>query len=85
MTTSLDRPLRREVLIDGAPYVVTLTTEGLRVVPKGHRKGVEVTWQQILAGEVTLHAQLADSLQQPEPTGGGAQEMRRPKASTRSK
>jgi hypothetical protein len=62
MTTALDRPLRRAVQIDGAPYVVTIHPDGVRIVAKGHRKGVEVTWQQILAGEVALHAQLAGSL-----------------------
>lgn len=62
MTTPLDRPVRRAVEIDGVPYVVTLLPTGVRLVRKGHRKGAEVTWQQILSGEVVLDAQLAASV-----------------------
>jgi hypothetical protein len=67
MVTPLQRPLRREVQVDGKPYVVTLTAEGLRIVPKGHRKGVEVSWQDILSGGATLQAQLVDSLRESKP------------------
>ena len=62
MTTPLDRPLRRAVEINGEPYVVTLLPDGLRLVRKGHRKGIELTWAQMLAGEVVLAQQLVDSL-----------------------
>jgi len=62
MTTPLDRPLRRAVEIDGEAYVATMLPAGVRLVRKGRRNGVEVTWQQILTGDVVLHAQLAASL-----------------------
>ncbi|MEO8605131.1 MAG: hypothetical protein ABI629_21365 [bacterium] len=62
--TVLDRPLRRAITIDGATYVATLSHAGVRLTEKGRRKGVEVTWAQILSGEVTLHRQLAESLEQ---------------------
>ena len=62
MVTPLERPLRRAITIDGEPYVVTLTPEGLRLVQKGHRKGQEIPWREILAGGVTLTAQLVRSL-----------------------
>ena len=60
--------LRREVEVDGKRYVATLTPEGLRLVEKGRRKGIEITWKQILDGEVELHAQLAGSLARPAAT-----------------
>jgi hypothetical protein len=62
MVTPLERPLRRAVLVDGKPYVVTLTPTGVRIVPKGRRKGQEVSWQDILSGETALQAQLVESL-----------------------
>ena len=70
MITPLEKPLRRAVQIEGKPYVVTLTPTGLRLVPKGHRKGVEITWQQILDGEVELSAQLVGSLADRSPPSG---------------
>ena len=50
--------MRREVGVDGKRYVVTLTSEGLRLVEKGRRKGIEITWKQSFEGEVELHAQI---------------------------
>ena len=66
MTTPLEKPVRRAVQINGEPYVVTIEQSGLRLVRKGHRKGIDVAWEQILAGEVALAAQLAGSLVPPE-------------------
>lgn len=51
MTTPLERPLRRAVLIDGTPYVVIIHPGGLRLVRKGRRKGIELTWEQLLDDE----------------------------------
>jgi hypothetical protein len=62
MVTALDRPLRRGVRIGDADYVVTLHAGGVRLVRKGRRKGIEVSWEQILDGELALAAQLAGSL-----------------------
>ena len=62
MITPLERPLRRLVTIDGKPYVVTISPEGIRVVPKGRRKAPLIPWQDIVSGAVTLDAQLVGSL-----------------------
>jgi len=68
MVTPLERPIRRLIRIDDNEFVVTLTPTGVRLVLKGRRKGIEVTWRQILDGEVELHAQLAESLAQHAPS-----------------
>lgn len=65
MVTPLDRPLRRALRLDGVDYVITLHPGGVRLVQKGRRKGIEVTWAEMLAGEVVLAAQLAGSLAAP--------------------
>ena len=49
MTTRLERPLAREVLIGGDPYKITISSEGLRVTRKGHHKGAEIAWENLIA------------------------------------
>jgi hypothetical protein len=49
MTTKLDRPLKREILVDEKPYTLTIDGNGLKLVEKGRRNGHEVSWKQILA------------------------------------
>ena len=74
MVTPLERPLRRAIRIADEDYIVTLHPDGLRLVRKGRRKGIEVSWTQILEGEVALAAQLAGSLaaRRPEPPTTGS-------------
>ena len=50
MATKLEKPLKREVAIEGQPYMLTISPEGLKLVPKGKRNGLELTWKGILAG-----------------------------------
>ncbi|HYC32865.1 MAG TPA: helix-turn-helix domain-containing protein [Gemmatimonadales bacterium] len=49
MTTPLERPLARELLLGGEPYKVVISPDGLRLTHKGHQKGIAVTWDNILA------------------------------------
>lgn len=62
MVTKLDKPLKRAVDIDGEPYVVTISTEGLKVAPKGKRKGQELAWKDLVSGEAALAVALNASL-----------------------
>jgi hypothetical protein len=50
MTTKLDRPLKREIVVDEKPYTLTIDAAGLKLVEKGRRNGQEVSWKQVLAG-----------------------------------
>src|SRR3546814_2685753 len=49
--TKLDKPLRREVQIGDKAYTLTIDPDGLKLVEKGHRKGVEVSWASLASGE----------------------------------
>ena len=49
MTTKLDRPLKREILIEEKAYTLTIDAEGLKLVEKGRRNGQSVTWKSIVA------------------------------------
>ena len=62
MTTKLGGVLKREVVVDGDPYTVTITSEGLKLVPKGRRKGYELEWASLVSGEAALAAALNASL-----------------------
>ncbi len=50
MTTKLDRPLKREILINEKPYTLTIDADGLKLVEKGRRNGHSLTWKSIVAG-----------------------------------
>lgn len=62
MTTRLDKPLKREVDVNGIPFTVTLAPDGVTIVPKGKRKGTSLTWEQLVRGDVTLSQDLKDSV-----------------------
>ncbi|HLY36637.1 MAG TPA: hypothetical protein VKU61_01285 [Candidatus Binatia bacterium] len=67
--TKLDGTLKRELSIDGRPYVLRLDPEGLTIVPKGKRKGRQLAWRDLVSGEaalaVALNASLAASSRSP--------------------
>lgn len=62
MTTKLDKALKRELDIGGVTYTLTFAPEGIKIVEKGKRNGQELTWEQLVRGEVTLSQNLADSI-----------------------
>jgi hypothetical protein len=64
MATKLDKPLKRELSVEGKPYMLTITPEGFSLVPKGKRKGHELAWKAILSGEAALASALNASLRQ---------------------
>lgn len=64
MVTKLEKPLKREVEVNGEAYVVTLSPDGLKIVPKGKRKGQELVWKDLVSGEAALAAALNASLKQ---------------------
>ena len=63
MATKLEKALKREVEIDGQPYMLTITPEGLKLVPKGKRNGLELAWKALVSGEAALATALNASLQ----------------------
>ena len=62
MTTQLKRPLKRELTIGTATYTLTVTPDGFRLVPKGKRKGLEMSWTSLVSGEAALAVALHASL-----------------------
>jgi hypothetical protein len=62
MATKLDKPIKRELEIDGRSYMVTVSPEGVKVVEKGKRKGQELSWTAFVSGDAALAAGLQASL-----------------------
>jgi hypothetical protein len=48
MATKLDKTIKRELEIDGQPYTIAISPEGVKITPKGGRKGPEMTWRELL-------------------------------------
>jgi hypothetical protein len=65
MATKLDKVLKRELDVNGEPYILTLTPEGLKLVPKGKRNGHELAWSDLVSGQAALAAALQASLTKP--------------------
>jgi hypothetical protein len=63
MATKLEKAVRREVAIEGQPYMVTISPEGLKIVPKGKRNGIELAWKALISGDAALSAALNASIQ----------------------
>jgi hypothetical protein len=63
MATKLDKPLKRELDLGGEPYTLTISPEGLKLVPKGRRKGQELAWKDLVSGEAALAVALNASLE----------------------
>lgn len=51
MTTKLDRPLKREILIGDKAYTLTIDADGLKLVEKGRRNGPSLTWKGIVGAD----------------------------------
>jgi hypothetical protein len=62
MATKLEKPLKREIEVDGKPYMLTITPQGMKLVPKGRRKGHELAWKDFVSGQAALATALNASL-----------------------
>lgn len=60
MATKLEKPLKRE--IEGKPYMLTISPQGMKLVPKGRRRGHEITWKDLVSGDAALATALNASL-----------------------
>jgi hypothetical protein len=77
MTAKLEKPLKRELQIGEQLYTLTISPTGLLLALKGHRKGVELAWQDLVSGDAALATALNASLggtssRSPSESPGGA-------------
>lgn len=50
MATKLEKALRREIEIGDKAYTLVIDPQGLKLTEKGHRKGQELSWTDVLGG-----------------------------------
>ena len=50
MATKLDKTIKREIEMDGQPFTVTISPEGVKLTQKGFRKGREMSWKALWSG-----------------------------------
>jgi hypothetical protein len=62
MTTTLDKPLRREIDVEGQAYTVVLDAQGIKITRKAHRKGIELKWSDMINGDAAVAAALNASV-----------------------
>jgi hypothetical protein len=60
--TPLDKPLKRELTIGDVAYTLVLDPDGLKLTEKGHRRGVELRWKDLVSGDAALATALQASL-----------------------
>src|SRR5580704_4127169 len=60
--TPLDKSLKRALKINGRDYVVTLTSDAIKITQKGHRLGVELKWAELVSGQSALAVALNASI-----------------------
>ena len=65
MTTKLTNAFKRELDVKGEKYTLTVSPEGFKLVLKGKRKGVELSWASIVGGEAALASALNASVHHP--------------------
>lgn len=61
--TPLDKPLKRELMIGDVAYTLVLDPDGLKLAEKGHRRGVELLWKDLVSGDAALATALQASLE----------------------
>jgi hypothetical protein len=62
VATRLDKTIKHELEFGGQLYMVSMSAEGVRIVPKGKRKGHEISWETLLSGDAELRRDLNMSL-----------------------
>jgi hypothetical protein len=58
MPTKLDKTIKRELELDGKLYTVSISPEGIKIAPKGARKGKEMSWADLVSGDAELRRDL---------------------------
>jgi hypothetical protein len=62
MTTKLDRPLKREITVNEKAFTLTITPDGLKLVEKGRRNGIDLDWKSLVSGDAAVASSLNASL-----------------------
>jgi|SoiMethySBSTD1v2_1073268.scaffolds.fasta_scaffold918430_2 hypothetical protein len=78
MATMLDKTLKRELQIGDEHYMLTISPDGLKLVVKGKRNGVELQWVDLVSGQAALAVALNASLDKLAAPGSASAQRQRP-------
>lgn len=59
--TPLDKPLKRQIEVDGHAFTVTLDGSGIKITKKAHRNGIEVRWSDLIKDDGSAPAEAPPS------------------------
>ena len=59
--TPLDKPLKRQIDIQGQPFTVILDATGIKITKKAHRNGIEVHWADLIRNDPSMAAELTSA------------------------
>lgn len=62
MTAKLDKPIKRELDLNGTLYTITIAPEGVSVAEKGRRTRKFLSWETLVSGDAELTRDLNVSL-----------------------
>lgn len=62
--TPLDKPIKRALELGDKTYTLTIDPEGMKLAEKGHQRGIELRWKDVLSGDAGLAAALQASVAQ---------------------
>jgi hypothetical protein len=79
--TELKSALNRELMIGKTAYKLTVSPQGLKLVLKGKRKGLEIAWLDLVSGDAAMAIALRASLSAPVAASGKSVPRPRKKAS----
>ncbi|GLQ96370.1 hypothetical protein [Dyella mobilis] len=49
--TPLDKPLKRQIDVEGQVFTLTLDATGVKITRKAHRNGIEVRWADLIKND----------------------------------
>jgi hypothetical protein len=90
MVTPLQKPLKRELRLKDQTFIVTLSSDSLKLTLKGRRKGYELRWEDLITGDAALATALNASIGKfpaasaratPSPSPPASRKSRIPKSS----
>lgn len=60
--TPLDKSIKRAITVGDKTYTLVIEPEGMKLTEKGHQRGVELRWKDLLSGDAGLAAALQASV-----------------------
>jgi len=61
--TKLEKTLKRELNVKKIAYVLTIDPERFRLTKKGRRKGIEISWKDLVSGDAAMAVALRASVE----------------------